>query len=82
MKHCYHLPIILLVLFFGLNGCRDRCTGTTEEPILHLSFTNAAGSTITPGYSRVYAVDGNNEIKGDIELGTIPGSKVPKRLLK
>ncbi len=70
MKHCYHLPIILLVLLFGLNSCGDQCTGTTGEPILHLFFTNATGSSIAPGYSRVYAIDGNNEIKGDIELGT------------
>ncbi|OJJ17557.1 hypothetical protein BKI52_27225 [marine bacterium AO1-C] len=69
MKQFYYLQIILLIWLFCLSSCRDTCTGSTGEPVLHLSFLDTTTNrTVNPEYTRVYAVDGNNEIKANIDF--------------
>ncbi|HAS47652.1 MAG TPA: hypothetical protein DCS93_44655 [Microscillaceae bacterium] len=69
MKHFYVIQFIFLIGLFALSSCGDTCTGTTGEPILHLSFLDTiTNRTVNPEYSRVYAIDGKNEIKDNIDF--------------
>jgi len=64
MKHFYLIHFIFLIGLFCLSSCGDNCAGTTGEPTLRFSFIN----NTRPAYTQAYAIDGNNQRRGNIQL--------------
>lgn len=66
MKHHYYIQLIGILF---LSSCGNNCNSTSGEPRLNVSFlSSTTRQPVKPEYIRVYAIDGNNQVKGNIEI--------------